>query len=77
MSVARMVDRISREFHPPVRGESSPVFHRLRFVASCALGGALMTGAVLGHDVSGFDPRSIGAVVGLLAGVMTVLTRAA
>ncbi len=71
-----MVDRVSDEIHRPTGVEPSPVFHRLRFVASCALGGALLTGAVLGHDLSGFDPRSIGAAVGLLAGVVAVMTRA-
>lgn len=75
--MVRMVDRMPDELRRPVHAEPSPVFHRLRFVASCALGGALLTGAVLGHNVSGFDPRSIGAAFGLFAGVVAVLTRAA
>ncbi len=58
-----------------MRTEPSPLFHRLRFLASCSLGGALVTGAVLGHDVSGFDPRSIGAAVGLIAGGAAAMTR--
>lgn len=76
MAVVRMVDRVPDELHRRGRAEPSLVFHRLRFMASCALGGALLTGAVLGHDLSGFDPRSIGAAVGLLASVVAVLTRA-
>lgn len=72
-----MIDSTSDEIHRPIRAEPSPIFHRLRFVASCALGGALLTGAVLGHDLSGFDPRSVGAALGLLAGVALVMTRSA
>ena len=73
--MTRSVDRMPDELRRPVRAEPSPVFHRLRFLASCALGGALLTGAVLGHDVSGFDPRSNGAALGLVAGLVAVMTR--
>ncbi len=75
--MARSADRMQDHLHHAVRAEPSPVFQRLRFLASCALGGALLTGAVLGHDVSGFDPRSIGAALGLVAGLVAVMTRAA
>lgn len=74
--MVRMVDRMPDELRRPERDERSSVFHGLRFMASCALGGALLTGVVLGHDVSGFDPRSIGAALGLVAGLVAVVARA-
>ena len=72
--MARTLDRMPDELRRPTRPEPSPVFRKLRFIASCALGGALVTGAAFGHDLSGFDPRTIGAAVGFAAGVLAVVT---
>ena len=40
----------------------------LQSVAGFALGGAVLTGLVFGHNIHGIDPTYFGALVGLIAG---------
>lgn len=52
----------------PATGRRRTVIGSLRNVAACALGGAVITGVALGHDIGGHDPRDVGAIVGAMAG---------
>ena len=54
--------------------QSGRIIRSLRLVASFALGGAVMTGVILGHDTAGIDPRTIGAGVGLTFGLVAWAT---
>ena len=58
----------------PRRSQSGRVIRKLRMIASFALGGAVMTGVVFGHDAAGMDPRTIGAGVGLTLGILAWAT---
>ena len=46
----------------------SDTIHKLRVLASCALFGALLVGATIGHGGGEFDIRIVGALAGALAG---------
>lgn len=53
----------------PATGRPRTVIGSLRNVAACALGGAVIAGALFGHDVRGYDPGAFGAALGTLAGL--------
>lgn len=47
--------------------------HKVRLVAGCALVGSVVTGVCFGWIDMSFDPRTIGASVGAIAGLVKVL----
>lgn len=49
-----------------------PAIHKLRLIAGCALIGSVVTGVLFGWFDLSFDPRSIGAGAGALAGALKV-----
>lgn len=51
----------------------NPTLHKIRLVAGCALIGSVVTGVVFGWFDLSFDPRTIGASLGAVAGTLKVL----
>jgi hypothetical protein len=56
-----------------MKPNSNPTLHKVRMVAACALIGSVVTGVAFGWADLSFDPRSIGAGLGALAGALRVL----
>ncbi len=46
------------------------VLEKLRLTAGCAIAGAALTGATLGHHLGGRDPSDYGAAAGLALGLL-------